>query len=338
MQTSGNELRSVSSAALDRLMPLHLVLTKDGTIASHGPTLIRLIDGPGVMGRNFFDTFEVRRPAGLATMSDLLAHTGEKLNVTLRGAQRTVPFRGLAVPIGDGAGLLVNLSFGIGVIDAVRQYKLTEGDFASTDLAVEMLYLVEANAAAMGALRGLARRLEDDKLMAEAQALTDTLTGLRNRRALTQTLEGLVHARVPLGLMHIDLDYFKTVNDTLGHAAGDHVLRVVAQILQRETRSEDTAARVGGDEFVLVYPGMTDPARLEAVARRIIEQLSQPIDFEGRACRISASVGIAMSSQYDQPDVARMHNDADEALYASKRDGRGRVRFHLPSDAERRLG
>ena len=164
-----------------------------------------------------------------------------------------------------------------------------------------------------------------------------SLTGLRNRRALTMVLQGLMRSGMPLGLMHIDLDYFKSVNDTLGHAAGDHVLRFVAQVLQRETRAEDTVARVGGDEFVLVCPGMTEQRRLKAVARRIIEQLSQPIDFEGQTCKISASIGIAMSTQYDQPDPDQMHSDADEALYASKRAGRSQARVHMPPEGERRL-
>ena len=328
MQGSLPDVNSLSAAALDGLLPLHLVLAGDGTITGQGPTLGRLLNGQRLVGQKLFDAFDLRRPPGITDMAELLSQAGKKLHLALRASQGSITFRGLVVPFEQGKGALVNLSFGLGVVDAVRTYDLREADFAPTDLAVEMMYLVEANTAITGALRGLARRMEDDKLMAEAEAMTDTLTGLRNRRALSQSLERLMQVGRPLGLMHIDLDYFKTVNDTLGHAAGDHVLRQVALVLQRETRLEDTAARVGGDEFVLVCPDVTEPSRLEAMARRIIEQVSKPIDFEGRPCRISASIGIAMSTQYDMADAARMQSDADEALYEAKRDGRGRAQDH----------
>ena len=336
MVTPLTQVAALPRAALDKLMPLHLLLAPDGRITGHGPTLAKLMDGPELLDRSLFDAFDLRRPAGIACMADLRAHAGEKLRLSLRGTSRPMAFRGLALALEGGSGVLINLSFGIGVIDAVRVHALTDGDFAPTDLAVEMMYLVEAKAAAMGALRGLAQRLEGDKQMAEAQALTDTLTGLRNRRALSQVLEGLTRGQSGFGLMHVDLDFFKAVNDTLGHAAGDHVLRHVARVLERETRAGDTVARVGGDEFVLVFPAMTEQVLLEVVARRIIEQLSQPVDFDGQPCRISASIGIAMSTQYAEPDAGRMQSDADEALYASKRAGRGRAQVSCPAGDDRR--
>jgi diguanylate cyclase (GGDEF)-like protein len=322
--------------ALDRMMPLHLRLAADGRITGYGPTLAKLLAGQSLVGRGLFEAFELRRPSGVVSIDNLLAHAGEKLRLSPRGTGRMLAFRGLAVPLAGEAGLVLNLSFGIGVVDAVRNYALTDGDFAPTDLAVEMMYLVEAKTAAMEALRGLAQRLQGDKQMAEAQALTDTLTGLRNRRALSLVLDQLTEARAPFGLMHIDLDFFKAVNDTLGHAAGDHVLRHVGEVLQQETRGHDTVARAGGDEFVVVFPGLTDPARLDLIARRIIEALTEPIAFEGQICRISASIGITVSTRYDEPHPDRMHLDADAALYASKRAGRGRALFHGSGEDRRR--
>ena len=323
--------------ALDKLMPLHMLVSDQGRIASYGPTLTKLVGGANLVGQSLFAAFDIRRPSGLTTMADLFAREGERLRLTLHKSGhksgRPIAFRGSALRLSQGGGMVLNLSFGIGLADAVRNFALTDSDFAPTDLAVEMLFLVEAKSAAMGALDNLTERLEGGKTQAEVEAATDALTGLRNRRALDLALEGLAVERAPYGMMHIDLDYFKTVNDTLGHAAGDVVLQYVARVLERETRLGDTVARVGGDEFVLVFPALTDAKRLEVIARRIIEELSQPIRFEVETCRISASIGIVTTSEYDNPHPVQLQADADEALYASKRAGRGQAMLHRPPAA-----
>ncbi|MDO8882889.1 MAG: GGDEF domain-containing protein [Pseudotabrizicola sp.] len=320
----------LSTDAIARLMPMHLHLSRNGHITAHGPTLTKIASGTPLIGNNFFDLFAVRRPAGVAAMADLIAHQGARLHLGLRagGAE----FRGLAMPDLSG-GIMLNLSFGIGVVDAVRAHALTDADFAATDLTVELLYLVEAKRAVLGELQRLNLRLQGAKSHAEELALTDTLTGLRNRRALDVALMQAAAARAPFALMHLDLDRFKSVNDTLGHAAGDHVLRVVAKVLSDETRTGDLVARVGGDEFVILLPGMTDVASLTGVAERIIAGLAQPIIFESRACQIGASVGLTVSTLYPNPEAEVMLHDADIALYAAKGAGRGRVvtfSAHMP--------
>lgn len=319
---------ALDNAALSRFMPMHVSLDAAGKITSMGPTLAKLIEGPLPLGIGFLRVFAVRRPAGIASMADLRAREGQRLHVDLRGKGDT--FRGLVMPT-EGGGILLNLSFGIRLIEAVRQHALTDADFAATDMAMEMLYLVEVKQAVMTELRRLNLSLQGAKATAEEQALTDTLTGLRNRRALDMALPALIAQGQAFGLMHIDLDYFKQVNDTLGHAAGDVVLREVAKALVMETRTSDTVARVGGDEFVVLLPGLSDAARLSQIARRIIERLTQPIDFEGTACQISASIGLTISTFYEVPDGERMASDADAALYASKRAGRAQAQFFQPT-------
>ena len=325
----------LGAAALSRLMPMHVSMDAAGVITAIGPTLAQLLPEPTAVGRSFFDVMQVRRPAEIKSVAELIGHMGNRLHLVPTGLEG-ISLRGLAVP-SHGGGVLINLSFGIGVIEAVRQHALTNADFAPTDLAVEMLYLVEAKSAVMAELRSLNLRLQGAKQAAEEQALSDTLTGLRNRRALDATLGGLIAQGISFGLMHIDLDYFKQVNDTRGHAAGDHVLRAVALVLLRETRASDTVARVGGDEFVIVLPASVDVAQLTQIARRIIDKLTQPIDFAGGPCRISASIGLTVSTYYDRPDADRMLSDADNALYASKRAGRSQAQVFAPGGAERRL-
>ncbi|WP_241427755.1 GGDEF domain-containing protein [Fertoeibacter niger] len=308
-------------AVLNRLMPMHLCLSHAGLVLNCGPTLRKIFPVTRLSGRGFFTLFDIRRPGGITDMAALQDRAGERLYLSLRD-QPQAGFRGIAAPLADDAGLLLNLSFGIGVLDAVRNYGLTDADFAATDLAVELLYLVEAKSAVMEELRQLNLRLQGAKTAAEQQALTDTLTGLGNRRALDRVLERAIAGAVPFGLMHVDLDFFKAVNDSLGHAAGDHVLREVARILSEETRSGDTVARVGGDEFVVVFPGLADASRLGAIARRMITRLNLPMVFEGKPCRVSASIGMTLSTHHDPALPDRMLAAADHALYAAKHAGR----------------
>lgn len=319
--TISDRVASLDRVALDWLMPMHLALSPTGNITSVGSTLIKMLPGQRLIGRAIFDVFDLRRPGGVVTAEGLMARAGQRLLLHPKGCPDD-GLRGVAMPMADGQGLLINLSFGIGVIDAVRRHALTEADFAATDLTVELLYLVEAKTAVMEELKGLNLRLQGAKIAAEEQALTDPLTGLRNRRAADLQLDLLFAGRRAFSVMQMDLDFFKAVNDSLGHAAGDHVLREVARVLRDQTRAEDCVARIGGDEFLIIFPGLSDAALLRQIASRIIGQITRPISFEGQDCRVSASIGMGLSTQYASPQSARMLHDLDAALYAAKRAGR----------------
>lgn len=317
----------VGSEALGRLMPMYLWITPTGLIRATGPTLAKLCPGETLVGKRFLDCFRVDKPRALHSMADVHALEGQRIMLSLGNGAGT-GLRGQAQPLSGGQGWLLNLSFGISVADAVRDHRLTNGDFAPTDLTVELLYLTEVKAAVMGELAALNSRLQAARREAEAQAMTDALTGLANRRALEAELarECQLAARggPPFALMHLDLDYFKAVNDTLGHAAGDHVLASAAAVLKGEARQTDTVARVGGDEFVMILRGEGGADSARRTAERIIAGLQRPIMFEDQPCRISGSAGVVLSGGYGMPEPGRMQADADEALYAAKRAGRGR--------------
>ncbi len=313
---------------LDVLCPMHALLDATGHIRHAGPALHKLSPGAPLETRRFNEFVELRRPSVPATMVALRGLAGRKLHFCLRDTPRT-ELKGVLMPV-PGGGAVVNLSFGISVVDAVRDFDLSSADFAATDLAVELLYLVEAKSAAMEASRRLNLRLQGARIAAEEQAFTDTLTGLKNRRAMDHVLARLIGSGQDFALMHLDLDRFKAVNDTLGHAAGDHVLLEVSRVMIAAVRADDTAVRAGGDEFVLILPGLTSRKRTTKLARRLIRRIERPIGFEGQECRISASIGVTFSDTYAAPDAAEMIDDADRALYEAKARGRGCHVLHAP--------
>ncbi|MXN47317.1 EAL domain-containing protein [Shinella kummerowiae] len=169
------------------------------------------------------------------------------------------------------------------------------------------------------------RALEDARLVLEHNSLHDALTRLPNRRFLDQqiALAGSGDGR-PLTLLHIDLDRFKDINDTLGHAAGDEVLKQAAGVLRAHVPAEDFIARIGGDEFVLL--SRRDPiiADFAALSARLIAAISEPMAIEGHDCRIGASIGIATRNDAEESTEQLLVN-ADIALYEAKRRGRNRV-------------
>jgi two-component system cell cycle response regulator len=160
-------------------------------------------------------------------------------------------------------------------------------------------------------------------------ALFDPLTGLNNRRFLESHLSTMLEnarmRRAPLTLMILDIDHFKRVNDTHGHDAGDEVLKGFADRLRGIIRGGDLLCRLGGEEFVIVMPGVNVAAatRIAERARQAIEQEEFVINAAGRSIRITASIGLA--ERRDGNDSHQLYRRADQALYRSKAEGRNRV-------------
>ena len=313
----------VDLTALDRLMPFHMVIDRNGRILRAAPTLCRMRPGQSLVGRSMFDIFEIRRPREASSLPVLLSVDSGRLSLAFREDAHG-HFKAVIVPL-CGGGALLNLSFGFSLVDAVRAYDLTAGDFSGTDLAIEMLYLFEAKSAALQESRKLNLRLEGAKIAAEEQAFTDTLTGLKNRRAVDHVLAQLMAEKTCFGLLQLDLDHFKQVNDTHGHAAGDAVLQVVANVLVHETRECDLVARAGGDEFILVFHMLANVPILQEIGNRIITRLEKPIAYGYAKLKISGSIGLTTSDRRPYRTKEELLEAADCALYASKSAGRGRV-------------
>jgi diguanylate cyclase (GGDEF)-like protein len=158
----------------------------------------------------------------------------------------------------------------------------------------------------------------------------DSLTGLPNRRLFLDRLDqALVRAKrqdSAFALLFIDLDNFKTINDTLGHAAGDVVLRTMAQRLQAVVREADTVARLGGDEFIILLEGAGDVSAISHVADKALEALAQPVAYQHHSLGSGGSIGIGRYPS-DGTDATELIAAADNAMYQSKSGGRQRKCF-----------
>lgn len=178
----------------------------------------------------------------------------------------------------------------------------------------------------VGIGRDVTQKKQADDLIWK-QANFDTLTGLPNRRMLRERLEHEIRqadrARCSVGVLLIDLDHFKEINDTLGHKVGDDLLVEAARRISACTRESDTVARLGGDEFIVVLTRLNDARHAENVASKIIARLAEPFQLQDTVGYVSASLGITTYPQ-DAQDVEDLLKSADQAMYVAKRQGRNR--------------
>src|SRR5947208_5762519 len=167
------------------------------------------------------------------------------------------------------------------------------------------------------------------------RAFHDTLTGLPNRSLFTDRVEHALARRVRepgrIAVLFLDVDDFKTVNDSLGHAAGDQRLVAIAKRIDDCLRGGDTAARLGGDEFAILLEDVTDPAEAAGVADRVIEALRPPFEIDGKRTFVYASIGIATSAGTPGERAEELLRNADVAMYIAKRRGKGGHQFFEPN-------
>ena len=167
---------------------------------------------------------------------------------------------------------------------------------------------------------------------ADDTAQTDPLTGLPNRRTVMHMIAEISRTATPIVAITIDLDFFKETNDSGGHAAGDAVLRAMADRLRGIFRNRDQVARLGGDEFVVLLPGLSDVAAATAIAQRISAVLHVPVPFGDATYRLGATLGVAFFPE-DVDQAEKLLRVADQAMVRAKRDKRGTIGFAGREDA-----
>ncbi len=226
-------------------------------------------------------------------------------------------------------------------------FRLYQLDAPLSDImsAMLLLFLIMISIAARRSrtliMESLQRRYQHQRTEAamEHQAHHDSLTELPNRRLLVRRLEQEISRsrrhRYLAAVLFIDIDRFKTINDSLGHSVGDCLLREVALRLKRNVREEDTAARLGGDEFVIILSELGNNDTLVArktqrLAEKIENLLSEPYEIEGHTLHVTPSIGIAMFP-IDDADAEEVLKQSDIAMYRAKQLGRNTIQFYLPA-------
>lgn len=236
------------------------------------------------------------------------------------------------------------------VLDQLRQAEAEQVDlpyaeerisrFDGTAVVVE-ISSTPVHYGSQWALQSILRDITERKELQEKvwrQANFDTLTGLPNRMLfhdrLRQSLARAKREGYQVAVLFIDLDRFKEVNDTLGHEAGDCLLREAGARLAQSVRQSDTVARLGGDEFTVIMPAVVEPPHVSIVARRILATLAQPFPLPNGSGQISASIGIALYPT-DAGDLDTLLARADQAMYRAKQAGRNGFCFVGEEDPER---
>jgi len=263
-----------------------------------------------LIGLRLTDLFEANTDTGLEWTALDLSMTGESLSLSMAMGQ---PFHGLVVPFKTGH-------------DRSGWVQL-----AATPLT-------DAKDRLIG-WRGVASNVTREREAAQRVTLLafkDAVTGLHNRHSFQIRLGQMVASEAPGVVMCMDLDGFKTVNDALGHDIGDELLKGVAQRVSEVLRPQDMLARIGGDEFGLIFDGIQSPDEAAQIASRILASLRVPCEVGGATVPIGASLGIVLTPRDGrESDVIMKH--ADLALYAAKEGGRAQYRFFLPQMGSRVL-
>jgi diguanylate cyclase (GGDEF)-like protein len=298
------------------------------------PDLLDQIETIGV--GSFWATDEAGRLSYLSALAlEVFAMAGEDpIGMPFTAVFKEAPFE-------DGEGPQRTLAFQLRskskIDNQIVQVEIEDGE--STSVASQKWWRISGKPylGPRGDFRGYRGTLidisteYDRQRAAEQQSQRDPLTGLANRRRISSRLRSRLTAckaaKRSCALLMLDLDRFKQVNDTMGHPAGDELLRQVAERLKVLVKDRGEIGRLGGDEFQIILPDIDDRGELADISSRIIQMLSQPYSIGGKRAIIGTSVGVAIAP-YDGIESEELNSAADMALYAAKGGGRGVYRFY----------
>jgi diguanylate cyclase (GGDEF)-like protein/PAS domain S-box-containing protein len=221
-------------------------------------------------------------------------------------------------------------------------YRTRGGQLIHVDVSVQFVKLLDGRQLYQILFHDISDRKQAAERI-EHMAYYDQLTGLANRRLLNDRMEraisGAIRREAHIAVFYLDLDHFKVVNDSLGHQVGDRLLQIVARRLRIATRADDTIARMGGDEFVIMLNNISNEEAAASIAQKVIDELTRPMTIDNEELHITPSIGISLCPQ-DGRDAQELLKHADAALYQAKRMGRATYRFFteaLNENARERL-
>lgn len=309
----------IDHTVLGKLLPFHLIFRKDGAVIGQGETLKKCI---GALKNVSEDLIGYRFKGSVPDCSIFsLASTGERFFIEIRNLPH-LPLRAHGALVNSQTALL-NCSYGILTPSAVCTHDLTEQDFTPADLVTEILFLKEAASLAQRNLDSMNQLLKSAWEVAAESAERDPLTGLLNRRGVRRRLSMIKnHAPAGIAVAHIDLDNFKAINDTFGHAVGDSVLQEVARKIQNTFRANDLCCRIGGDEFLVIITSCVSEGSLENRLKGLLNSIRGECMF---GVKFGASIGAIITEGVISLDVEKLIDAADDLLYESKRSGKGIV-------------
>lgn len=214
--------------------------------------------------------------------------------------------------------------------DFESRYRTRSGRLMDVDVSVQLVHLADGRNVFQTLFRDITAQKQAEQQI-EHLAYHDQLTGLANRRLLQDRIEQAISSALrrnsEIAVCYLDLDHFKDVNDSLGHEAGDMLLQMVSGRLLKCIRDEDTLARIGGDEFVIMLNNITNSGDAAVIAQKIIHEVSQPYPIGNEELRVTPSIGISICPQ-DGRDSDSLLKHADAAMYQSKQSGRMTYRFY----------
>ncbi|MEM9341628.1 MAG: EAL domain-containing protein [Pseudomonadota bacterium] len=318
---------------LNLIFPFGILVGPDGVILGFGASMEKLPGMTTALGKQVFDALHFTKPRLIDREKLLQDVLGKRITceVSDPNGLKPVAFFGMAfnVTMAGTHHVLLMLTPGVNARTLVEDRGLSTTDFGAADGSADLLLLLAMQEEMVADGKKKSARLEAARDEAERLANHDALTGLPNRRALMRELARCL-SEGPLSVMHVDLDHFKEINDTFGHAAGDAALRHAAEGLRTVVGEGALCARIGGDEFVAILEGEVPQDQLEVMANVVVTALSRPFDFRGAEITAGASVGMAQTTVGDGQSPDDVLHSADLALYEAKRGGRGHALLCTP--------